>query len=160
MPVNAMSARIAELLRPQLGSYMVDHTPLCINAASVLAQYGSGRDTLSDVHESVEQVLFDALYDTLGETMRLRLDNGCETRIWLRMLPELADLAMSALFEMLPVYSANYRILTEYMVSSGSLNAMRVIWLNYRKFLSAEESTEIRRVLKERYPGEQEWLAE
>lgn len=160
MPVNAMSARIAELLRPQLGSYMVDHTPLCINAASVLAQYGSGRDTLSDVHESVEQVLFDALYDTLGETMRLRLDNGCETRIWLRMLPELADLAMSALFEMLPVYSANYRILTEYMVSSGSLNAMRVIWLHYRKFLSAEESTEIRRVLKERYPGEQEWLAE
>lgn len=160
MPVNAMSARIAELLRPQLGSYMVDQTPLCMNAASTLAQYGSGRDTLSDLHESVEQVLFDALYDTLGETMRLRLDNGCETRIWLRMLPELADLTMSALFEMLPVYSANYRILTEYMVSSGSLSAMRVIWLNYRKFLSADESAEIRRVLQERYPGEQEWLAE
>ena len=160
MPVNAMEARIIELLRPQLGTYIAEHTPLCTTIAAVLSQYGSGRDTLSDLRESIEKVIFDVLYDTLGEQMRLRLDNGCETRIWLRMLPELADLAMSALFETLPVYSANYRILTEYMISSGSLNAMRTIYQHYRKFLSDAESAEIRRVLAERYPGEHEWLAE
>lgn len=152
MPENTMASRIAGLLRPQLGSMMIDQTPLCRSIAAVLSQYGAGRDMLSDLREAVEQVLFDVLYDTLGERMTLRLDNGCETRIWLRMLPDLADLAMRALFEALPVYSANYRILMEYTVSSGSLNAMVVIWQSYRKFLSTEDGAEIRRILAERCP--------
>ena len=162
MPAEAMTGRIMELLRPQLGSPMVEQTQLCSRAAAILAQYGTGRDTLSEMRDAVESVLFDECYNALGETMHLRLDDGRDTRIWLHMLPGLADEAMGALFEMLPVYSANYRILMDYTVKTGSLSGMRVLYQQYRKFLSQEDASGIKRIIRERYPEERcrGWLAD
>ena len=162
MPLEAMTGRIRELLRPQLGSPMVEQTQLCLRAAMILAQYGTDRATLEDMRHAVEDVLFDECYNALGENMHVRLDDGRDVRIWLRMLPELADEAMGALFEMLPVYSANYRILMDHTVKTGSLSGMRVLYQMYRKFLSAEDAAEIKRIIRERYPEERcrGWLAD
>ena len=160
MPVAAMTGRIAELLRPWLGSVMVDHTPLCHRMAMVLYRYGSERLPLADLREEAEDVLFNDLYDALGDRMTLRLDNGVETRIWLRQLPELADISMCALFELLPVHSGTYRMLLDHSLSTGSLSAMRVLYERYRAFQRAEETAELRRVLQERYPGDTDWLAD
>ena len=160
MPVAIMTARIAELLRPWLGSVMVDHTPICHHMALMMYRYGSERLPLAELHQEVENVLFNDLYDALGDRMTLRLDSGAETRIWLRQLPELADISMCAFFELLPVHSGTYRLLLDHTLSTGSLGAMRVLYERYRTFQRTEETAELRRVLLERYPGRPDWLAE
>ena len=104
------------------------------------------------LHEGTT-VRFDFTYDPVWYTVEVVGQNGEEP--YTVKGEDLPDNTM----ELAP-YSANYRILTEYMISSGSLNAMRTIYQHYRKFLSDAESAEIRRVLAERYPGEHEWLAE
>lgn len=154
MAAETMALRIRELLRPRLGTPMVEQTMLCPRLANVFAEYAASGPVFGEMREAAEAVLFDECYNALGESMHVRLDDGRETRIWLRMLPDLADEAMGALFEELPVYSATYRSLMNYMVSSGSYSALRVLYQQYRKFLSDEDYAELQRVMRERYPEE------
>ena len=152
--------RAMELMRPWLGSNIVDGTPLCHDIALILMQYDGGAHQFEELRKQVESCLFNALFEMLGVHMTLRLDNGREQRIWLEQLPVIADEAMGALYEAMPVYSPNYRILTEYMLKSGSFSAMRVLCCMYRRYMDDSEYNRIVSVVRETYPPERyaAWL--
>ena len=160
MQLENVRMRTAELLRPWLGSNIVDGTPLCHNVALILLRYDGGAYPFEELCKQVESCLFNALFEMLGVHMTLRLDDGREQRIWLNQLPVIADEAMGALYEAMPVYSPNYRILTEYMLKSGSYSAMRVLCCMYRRYMDDSEYGRIVSVVRETYPSERysAWL--
>lgn len=152
--------QVREALRPRLGSSLVDDTPLCAGIASLLRCYAPYRDTLAELEKRLESYLFDGLYTLLGDSMAVMLDDERVVRIRMRELPELADDAMGALFEAMPVYSVNYQTLKDYSLRASSLSAMRVLLQKYDQYQSPEEKALMGKVIRERYPAAryQGWL--
>ena len=153
---EAMCGRIGEILRPWLGSNIVD-AQLCYKAAEILTQQNV---RFSDMCRAVESLLFNTLYENLGVHMTLRLPDGRDRRIYLAQLPAIADDVMGALFEALPVYSPTYCNLTDYMLKTGSFSAMRTLCLKYRRQLGDQEYARVVNVIRENYPPERyaDWL--
>ena len=162
MPAAVRTDSVREALRPYLGSAMVDGTAVAEQVAQALRTYAPYRDELEDVAERVRRALFDCLYGALGPRMAVRLDDGRMLRIRMQDLPELADSAMGALFEGMTVYSVNYQTLKDYSLRTGSLSAMRALYLHYDAFQPPEEKSLMARVIRERYPREryEGWLAD
>ena len=162
MPAAVKTDSVREALRPYLGSAMVEGTTVAEQAAQALRTYAPYRDELEDVAERVRRALFDCLYGVLGPRMAVRLDDGRMLRIRMQDLPELADAAMGALFEGMTVYSVNYQTLKDYSLRTGSLSAMRALYLRYDAFQPPEEKALMARVIRERYPREryEGWLAD
>ena len=133
--------QVRDALRPHLGSDVVEHTTLCDGALRVLLRYAPYRDTLDMLSKRVESYLFDTLYDYLGDSMTVLLDNGQLVRIHMRELPMLADEVMGVLFRSMQVYSITYEKLRDYAMRSGSLCAMRTLRERFGSFLSPEERT-------------------
>ena len=92
--------------------------------------------------------------------MAVRLDDGRLLRVRMQDLPDVADAAMGALFEGMTVYSVNYQTLKDYSLRTGSLSAMRVLYLRYGAFQPPEEKALMARIIRERYPRERyaAWL--
>ena len=162
MPTAVRTDSVREALRPYLGSAMVYGTDVAEQAAQALRTYAPYRDELEDVAERVRRALFDCLYGALGPRMAVRLDDGRMLRIRMQDLPEVADAAMDALFEGMTVYSVNYQTLKDYSLRTGSLSAMRALYLRYDAFQPPEEKALMARVIRERYPREryEGWLAD
>lgn len=144
---------VARVLRPYLGTPLVEETSLCARAAQVMNAYAPYRDTFRDVAARLEKCLFDDLYAILGPQMIVRLDDGRLIRIRMRELPELADEALGAMFEGMRVYSVTYDNLKDYAMRCGSLSAMRVLYQKYADFHSEEEQALMVRIIRERYPA-------
>ena len=151
--MRVTTGQVAEVLRPYLGTPLVEETPLCEGAARVINAYAPYRDTLADLAGQLERYLFDALYTLLGAQMTVRLDDGRLVRIRMRELPELADEALGAMFDGMRVYSVNYDNLNEYAMRAGSLSAMRVLYQKYADFQTSEERALMVRIIRERYPA-------
>lgn len=162
MPMSVTERQVKEVLRPRLGTALVEQTELCASLASLMSTFAPYRDTFEGMTEQVERLLFDGLYDLLGPNMTLRLDDGQVRRIRMRELPELADEAMGAMFEAMQVYSVNYRNLKDYSMRAASLSAMRVLYQRYGAFQAPEERTLLERIIRERFPRERysAWLAD
>ena len=142
--------QVRDALRPHLGSDVVEHTTLCDGALRVLLRYAPYCDTLDMLSKRVESYLFDTLYDYLGDSMTVLLDNGQLVRIHMRELPMLADEVMGVLFRSMQVYSITYEKLRDYAMRSGSLCAMRTLRERFGSFLSPEERTLMERILQDR----------
>ena len=142
--------QVRDALRPHLGSDVVEHTTLCDGALRVLLRYAPYRDTLDMLSKRVESYLFDTLYDYLGDSMTVLLDNGQLVRIHMRELPMLADEVMGVLFRSMQVYSITYEKLRDYAMRSGSLCAMRTLRERFGSFLSPEERMLMERILQDR----------
>lgn len=157
---NVTVDAVRGVLRPVLGSGIADGTDLCARTAAELQTYAPYRDTLADLAKRLENVLFDALYDAVGETMTVRLDDGTSCRIRMRDLPAVADEAMGALFDGMEVYSVNFTKLKDYAIHAGSLSAMRVLVQRYGGFQSEEERAVQIRIIRESFPKEryEHWL--
>lgn len=160
MPMHVTERQVREILRPRLGSAVVDQSDLCAGAANLMCTYASYRDTFEGMTNQVEHYLFGKLYDLLGPNMTVRLDNGTLKRIRMKEMPELADEAMGAMFENMQIYSVNYANLKDYSMRSGSLSAMRVLYQKYGAFQPAEERLLLKRIIRERYPQSryESWL--
>ena len=152
MPAIIRISDVRRALQPRLGTDMVDGTDIAEQAAQVLRGYASYRDTLEMLAERLANTLFNALYNILGPSMTVRLDDGAFTRIRLSDLPEIADDALYALFIQMTVYSVNYQTLKDYSIRAGSLSAMRVLYERYDEFQSPEEKALIARVIRTGYP--------
>lgn len=160
MPMHITERQVREILRPRLGSAVVDQSDLCAGAANLMCTYASYRDTFEGMTNQVEHYLFGKLYELLGPSMTVRLDNGTLKRIRMKEMPELADEAMGAMFESMQIYSVNYANLKDYSMRSGSLSAMRVLYQKYGAFQPAEERVLLKRIIRERYPQSryESWL--
>ena len=100
----------------------------------------------------MEDYLFNALYDRLGPGMTLRLEDGSVRRVLMADLPRLADEAMYPLFFSLKPWSVDYERLHSFWMESGSLSAMRALYLRFYDFLPAQDRLLIERVARENIP--------
>ena len=144
--------RVREALRARFGSALVDEPGVPDRAAALLSSYAAYKDTFSDMAARVEDVLFNALYDRLGPSMAVRMDDGTSRRIHTAELKDAADDVMGVLFESLKVYSVNYDALHAYCMETGSYAAMRVLYTQYQELLPAEERKIIARIIRDSRP--------
>lgn len=152
MPVAITTYSVKCVLRPYLGSDLVDGTPIADEAVHVLRSYAPYRDTLEELAQRLSNVLFDGLYSVLGPRMTVRLDGGELIRIRMQDLPDVADAVMGALFDSMTVYSVNFQTLKDYSLRTGSLSAMRVLYQKYDDFQSREEKALMARIIRDNHP--------
>lgn len=160
MPVAVSTYSVKCVLRPYLGSEMVDGTSIAEEAAHVLRSYTSYCDTLQELHDRLSNTLFDVMYNTLGPRMSVKLDDGEVRRVKMEELPVMADDLLGLYFDTLQVHVANYQLLKDYSLRASSLNAMRVLYLKFDEFQSWEEKALMARIIRDVYPKEryQAWL--
>lgn len=147
---------VREVLRPRFGSALVDEPGVPDRAADILRSYAAYKDTFADIASRVEDSLFNMLYDHLGPSMSVRMDDGSSRRIKTAELKDAADDVMGVLFGQLKVYSVNYESLHTYCMESGSFSAMRVLYTRYQDFLPEEERKIIARIIRDSHP-ESDW---
>ena len=154
------SWHVREALRSRLGSSLVDEPGFVDPLAVVLSSYASYKDTFSSLAAKVEDVLFNTLYDHLGSSMSVRMNDGTFRRIRTSELKDAADDVMGVFFDQLKVYSVNYDALQAYMLESGSFSAMRALYTRYASLMSAEERRVLARVIRDARPASdwKEWL--
>ena len=155
------SWHVREVLRSRLGSALVDEPGFADPLAALLRSYASYKDTFASLAARVEDTLFNMLYDRLGPSMAVRMNDGSLRRVRTAELKDAADDVMGVFFDQLRVYSVNYEALRAYAVESGSFSAMRVLYTRYGDSLSAEEKKVLARVIRETRPRSewQEWLS-
>lgn len=154
------SWHVREALRSRFGSSLVDEPGFADPLAAVLRSYAPYKDTFAGLAASVEDTLFNLLYDRLGPSMSVRMDNGSFRRIRTAEMKDAADDVMGVLFDQLKVYSVSCNALQAYVLESGSFSAMRVLYTRYEGFMSAGERKVLARVIRETRPPAcwEEWL--
>lgn len=154
------SWHIREVLRSRLGSALVDEPGFAEPLADILRSYASYKDTFESLAEKVEDKLFNMLYDRLGSSMSVRMNDGTLRRVHTTELKDAADDVMGVFFDQLKVYSVNYEALQSYVMKSGSFSAMRVLYTRYGEMLSAGEKQMLARVIRDSRPQAEweEWL--
>ena len=154
------SWHVREALRSRLGSSLVDEPGFADPLAAVLRSYLSYRDTFATLAARVEDTLFNLLYDRLGPSMSVRMNDGSFRRIRTDELKDAADDVMGVFFEQLKVYSVNYSALQSYAMESGSFSAMRILYTRYADMMSAGERQVLARVIRDARPSSDwaEWL--
>ena len=75
------SWHVREALRSRLGSSLVDEPGFADPLAAVLRSYLSYKDTFASLASRVEDTLFNLLYDRLGPSMSVRMNDGSFRRI-------------------------------------------------------------------------------
>ena len=142
------SWHVREALRSRLGSSLVDEPGFADPLAAVLSSYVSYKDTFSSLAAKVEDTLFNILYDRLGSSMSVRMNDGSFRRIRTAELRDAADDVMGVFFDQLKVYSVNYEALQAYVLESGSFSAMRTLYLRFGEFMTGEERRILARVIR------------
>lgn len=154
------SWHIREVLRSRLGSSLVDEPGFSDPLADLLRSYASYKDTFSSLASRVEDTLFNMLYNRLGPSMSVRMNDGSSRRVHTCELKDAADDVMGVLFESLKVYSVSFNTLQTYAMESGSFSAMRTLWIRFGDFMTPEEKTILARVIRNARPRSEwkDWL--
>ena len=143
---------VRDALRDRFGSALVEDPGFAEGIVQTLSSYASWKDTFASLSRRMEDDLFNALYERLGPAMTLRLDDGTPRRIHMADLPAAADEAMYPFFLSLNPYSVNYDHLHAYWMETGSLSAMRALYVNFSDFLPTQERFLIERTARENLP--------
>ena len=156
------SWHVREALRSRLGSSLVDEPGFADPLAAVLSSYVSYKDTFSSLAAKVEDTLFNILYDRLGSSMSVRMNDGSFRRIRTAELRDAADDVMGVFFDQLKVYSVSYESLHSYVMEAGSFSAMRVLYTKFGSLMPAGERQVLARVIREARPASEwrEWLSD
>ena len=154
------SWHVREVLRPRFGSALMDTPGVPDPAAALLRSYASYKDTFADLAGRLEDVLFNTLYEHLGPSMTVRMDDGSTRRVRTAELKDAADDVMGILFGQMKVYSVNYDSLHAYCMESGSFSAMKTLYTQYGAFLPDSERKIMARIIRDSRPREQweSWL--
>ena len=110
----------------------------------------------------VENTLFNMLYDRLGSSMSVRMNDGSFRRIRSSEFKDAADDVMGVFFDQLKVYSVSYDSLHSYVMEAGSFSAMRVLYTKFGSLMPAGERQVLARVIREARPASEwrEWLSD
>ena len=140
------SWHIREALRSRLGSSLVDEPGFADPLADVLRSYASYRDTFAELAARVENTLFNMLYDRLGSSMSVRMNDGSFRRIRSSEFKDAADDVMGV----------------SYVMEAGSFSAMRVLYTKFGSLMPAGERQVLARVIRETRPASEwsEWLSD
>ena len=154
------SWHIREALRSRLGSSLVDEPGFSDPLADLLRSYASYKDTFASLAGRVEDTLFNMLYNRLGPSMTVRMNDGSSRRVLTSELKDAADDVMGVLFDSLKVYSVSFDALQSYAMESGSFSAMRTLWIHFGGFMTAGERNILARVIRDARPRAdwEDWL--
>ena len=154
------SWHVREALRSRFGSALVDIPGIWDRTAALLQHYAPYRDTFGELAASLEDAVFNAVYEQLGPSMGARMEDGSVRRIRSAEMKDAADDVMGVLFERLKVYSVNYEALHEYCMATGSFSALKVLYTRYAEFMAPGERKIIARVIRDSRPRDEweEWL--
>ena len=156
------SWHVREALRSRLGSSLVDEPGFPDPLADLLRSYASYKDTYVSLAARVEDLLFNLLYNRLGPSMTVRMNDGSFRRVRTAELKDAADDVMGVLFDSMKVYSVTYDALQAYVLESGSFSAMRTLYTRYAEFMTEEERRLLARIIRDARPREywSEWLSD
>ncbi len=140
---------VRDALRPRLGSALVESPGFSEGACSLLNSWAPYRESFQELIPRLEDYLFNAMYDRLGPGMTLRTDSGSRRHFSMSELADAADDLLGALLFSLKPWSVNYQRIHDYWIATGSLSAMRCLYLQYEKELPAEEKQMIGKYLLE-----------
>ena len=143
---------IREALRPRFGSALADTPGIWNRAAAVLQSYAPYKDTFEDLAVRLEDALFNTLYEQLGPSMGVRMDDGTVRRVRTAELKDAADDVLGVLFDELKVYSVTYNLLHDYWLSAGSFAAMRALYRRYGEFMPEGDRRILARIIRESRP--------
>ena len=151
---------VREALRSRLGSALVDEPGIPDRAAELLRSYAPYKDTFAGLAARLEDVLFNTLYERLGPSMTVRMDDGSTRRVRTAELKDAADDVMGVLFDQLKVYSISYDSLHSYCMETGSFSAMRTLCTRFGEFLPASERKIMARIIRDTRPPKdwESWL--
>ncbi len=139
---------VEEALRPWLGSaFLARGGDLCARASWMLASFQPRKDTLARLAQAVDNLLFMAVREDTKGRMALEMDNGKLVRLRVGDFSLMADELLYLLFETLPRDAFHQAAIREYSMRSGSLSALRALYLLFRELQPPEETETIRRVI-------------
>ncbi len=156
------SWHVREALRSRLGSSLVDEPGFPEPLADLLRSYASYKDTFAGMAARVEDLLFNLLYNRLGPSMTVRMNDGSFRRVRTSELKDAADDVMGVLFDQMKVYSVSYDALQAYMLESGSFSAMRTLYTRFAECMTEDERRLLARVIRDSRPRDDwsDWLSE
>jgi hypothetical protein len=139
---------VEETLRPWLGSgFLARNKPLCDRTAFALFSFQPKRDSLFRLAEWLDNLLFMSVREDTHGRMALEMDTGKLIRLRVGDFSLMADELLYLLFEALPRDAAIQAIIREYSMHSGSLSALRALYLLFGKLQTEEETETLRRVI-------------
>ncbi len=140
--------KVRQTLLPWLGSQFLDkHLPLLEQAAMTLFAYRREKDTFTRLAQKVDNLLFMAVREETSAKMALLMDNGQLIRLLMEDFAQMADEVLYLLFESLEQTPDNQATIREYAMRSGSLSALRALYLLYEAQQTPEENETIRRLI-------------
>ncbi len=140
---------VRDALRPRLGSALVESPGFSEGACALLNGWAPYKESFQELLPRLEDYLFNAMYDRLGPGMTLRTDGGERRHFSMSELEDTADDLLGALLFSLKPWSVNYQRIHDYWIATGSLAAMRCLFLQYGDTLPAEEKQMIGKYLRE-----------
>lgn len=123
------------------------------DVAAVLRTYEPHQTNLAALTALAEKALFRALYRELGPSLTFIQDSGQKRRIRTEELPEMADHALSALLMTLPVTPANYAMLHDHAMATGSWGAISTLYRRFGNMQSPGESAIMAKILRSQCAG-------
>jgi hypothetical protein len=137
-----------ETLRPWLGGdFLSRNRDAAAQATTILESFRPERGTLPHLAKQLDNLLFMAVREDSGGRMALVMDTGQLIRLRMHDFALMADELLYLLFQSLPRIPFNQATIREYSMRSGSLSALRALFLLYRDLQSPEETETIRRVI-------------
>lgn len=140
--------KVKQTLLPWLGSRFLDaQEPLCGQVAMILFSFRKDRDHLIQLAQRIDNLLFMAVRETTNARMALLMDNGDLIRLKIDDFRLMADETLYLLFESMEKTPDNQAFIREFALRSGSLSALRALYLMYFHLHSPEETKTIRRII-------------
>lgn len=136
------------LLTPWLGSdFLARNRELPARLALMLFAFQPDRGNLAELRQALDNSLFMAVREDTKGRLALLMDNGRLIRLRMEDFAVMADELLYLLFEALPKTPAHLRLIQEYSLRSGSLSAIKALYLHYRGMQTPEETQTLRRVI-------------
>lgn len=140
-------------LLPWLGTaFLTQHQPLCERASQLLFAFQPDRDMLATLAQQLDNLLFMAVREQTQGRMALQMDDGQLYRLRINDFALMADELLYLLFEAMEPTPTHQAIIREYSLRSGSLSALRALYLLYAGHQSPEENATIRRIIVSCHP--------
>ena len=140
-------AQVLAILIPWVGPSLGDPLfPVAERICVRLSGY-SPRRSLEEKRDFVRQVVFESVYRLTGGSLLVFPSPGQEVLMCPDDFDTIADEIMFLLFDSFPADMLHLRVLEEYAERTGSLSALRKIYVSFGGLISGDERAALRRVI-------------